>query len=211
MDRDSKKLEKPLSALRRKAEAAFEKAVNFFNDRNPREKVMVVILAAFLVIFLDYWVLINPVVRVFRNTLPDLAIFESELKSSRDDQANQDGIQKEWLAAKQAAAEKEKSFVAPDELPALLENLSKLALESGVKILSLKTGATQEAGNTHRYATVSIRLSALAGAHELGSFLSKLESNRTYFKVLDLKIAVQQADFKRHLVDAILQVCQRAG
>ncbi len=208
-----KKLEgPPTSPFRQKIDSGIEKAVNFFNGRNTREKVMIIILGAALVIFFDYWVLIHPVVNVFRNTLPDLAALESELKSYRDDQNNKGRIEKEWLGSKKETSEKERSFVAPDELPSLLENLSKVALESGVKILSLKTGESEESGNTHRYARVPIHISAVAGTHELGAFLSRLESGQTFFKVLDLKIKAQgPSEPKRHIVDAVLQVYRRSS
>lgn len=199
------------SVFRRKIEEAWEKAANFFNGRNTREKVMILVLAACSVVFLDYWALIHPVVTVFGDTLPNVAALESEVHSYRSDRTNQDKIKHEWTQAKERMAETEKSFVAPDGLSALLENLSKLAQESGVKILTLNTGEPEEAGQTRRYARVPIRLSAVAGTHNLGEFLTRLESGQTFFKVVDLKIKAQPSDAKRHWVEMTLQVYRRSG
>lgn len=197
------------SAVRQKLEEAWEKAANFFNGRNPREKVMIIVLAACTVVFLDYWVLIHPVVQVFQDTLPNVAALEADAKAYRDDQADRTKIEPISVKAKEETAEAEMSFVAPDGLPALLENLSKLAQGSGVKILTLNTGEAEEAGQTRRYTRVPIRISAIAGTHALGEFLSRLESGQTFFRVVDLKIKAQPPETKRHWVEMTLQVYRR--
>ena len=199
------------SVFRQRAEEAWEKGANFFNSRNTREKVMLLVLAACTVIFLDYWILIHPVVQVFRDTLPNLAALESDARSYRSDQANREKIEADWTRAKDQAAETEKSFVAPDGLPALLENLSKLAQGSGVKILSLKTGEAEEVGQSRRYTRVPIFLSAVAGTHNLGDFLAHLESGKTFFRVTDLKIKAQPPDGKRHGIEMTLEVYRRSA
>ena len=172
---------------------------------------MLIVLAACTLVFLDYWALIHPVAQVFDKTLPQLALLDADIRSYRADQDHKEKIQADWLEAKRKLSEYEKSFVAMDELPALLENLSKLALDSNVKILSLKTGEPEEAGTSKRYTRVPVRINAVAGTHELGNFLSRLESGVTYFGVEDLKIAAQQTEPRRHQVEMILQVYRRPG
>lgn len=199
------------SLFHRRLEEAWETGVNFFNGRNTREKVMILALAACSVVFLDYWALIHPVVTVFQETLPNVAALESEVNSYRSDQKNQDKIKQEWAQAKDRMAEAEKSFVAPDGLSALLENLSKLAQGSGVKIIALTTGEPEEAGQTRRYTRVPIRLSAVASAHHLGEFLARLESGQTFFKVVDLEIKAQPSDAKRHSIETTLQIYRRSA
>lgn len=204
----AKKFDKK-NALRERFETVWERGVGFFNGRNSREKVMLIALVVCTVVFLDYWTLIHPVVQVFNNTLPQLSLLDGDVRSYRADQENKETIQSAWAEAKGKISEHERRFVAPDELPALLENLSKLALESKVKILSLKTGEPEEAGTSQRYTRVPVSISAIAGSHELGNFLSSLESAMTYFKVHDVKITVQQSEPKRHQVDLVLQVYRR--
>ncbi len=207
----SEAIKQKKSVYHQKAEEAWEKGANFFNGRNPREKMMIIAFAACLIVFLDYWVLIHPVVQVFRDTLPNLAVLEADAESYRTDQKNREPIERACAEAQNRIMETENGFVAPDGLPALLENLSKQAQESGVKILSLRTGEAEEAGQTRRYSSVPIRISAVAGTHNLGKFLARLESGRTFFKVLDLKVAAQSSDPKRHLIDTTLQVYRRAS
>lgn len=199
------------SVIFERLEALWDKGVNFFNNRNTREKIMIIALAACLVVFLDYWLFIHPVVQVFSNTLPQLNLLESDSRSYKLDIQNREKIKESWAAAKAKLAENELQFVAPDELPALLENLSRLALNSNVKILSLKTGEPQEAGSSGRYTRVPVRMSAVAGTHELGNFLSRLESGKTFFNVEDLKITAQQTDPKRHQAELVLEVYRRSA
>ena len=110
----------------------------FINERNPREKQLIIVVGILGIIFLDYWLLINPVVKIFTNNYSQFATLQSELQGLRDDQKNKKVIEKNWNQIKEKLAQTEKCFVAADEMPAFLENISKLAQNSGVKVLSLQ-------------------------------------------------------------------------
>jgi len=106
--------------------------------------------------------------------------------------------------------EKEKMFVAPGEIPSLFENLSKLAQNSGLKIISLKPANSPE-GDSGNYQRIPIRISALAGTHELGKFLAELEGGGTFFRVTDLKIVANTSDIRRHSIDLSLEACRKGS
>ncbi len=183
-----------------RAQASFEKAVAYVNARNAREKTMIIVLAAACVFALDYLVLVNPIVHLFGQTLPKLEAFGNELDSLRADQKNKDLIARDWEDTKARLAAKEGSFVAPNELPALLEDLSRLAGGSGVKILNLKPSPETEEKSKGRYALVPIQISGLAATHDFGNFLAQLEGGPRFFRVTNVTIntASVGADARRH-------------
>ena len=207
----NKTVEKLIKLRDEKLLPLFEKAVNYINARNPREKIMIIAFAAAFVLFVDYWILMRPIIHAFRTTMPQLAELDNELKALRHDKKNKELVARQWQEAQDSVADRERSFIAPDELPSLLENLSQLALDSNVKILTLKPApelATEK--KESRYTSTPIKISALAGTHEFGKFVAKLESGTTFFRVMNMTIRDNSPDIKRHRVDLDLEVYSRA-
>ncbi len=216
-------------SLKRLAEAKLrpllEKANAFFSARNVREKAMLVIFAAAFLLFLDYWILIRPVIGVFTETIPKLAALDIELDGLRHDKKNRASIAREWEESRARMTAKEDTFITRDRVPALLENISKLASDSGVKILSLKPMApavekpgrgakpaksTPAVKGASKNSPVLIRLNGLAGTHEFGSFLARLESGPTFFRVKDIHIATQgELDIRHHSLEVNIETYSR--
>lgn len=184
---------------------ALDKAVGFYNTRTVREQLLLLIFAASLVLSLDYFVLIRPVQRIFADTLPKLGSLKRELKSLKDDKKNKALLEAHWQETTAKLGEAEKSFVDSDEVSALLEELSRLAQASGVKITTLKPITIARAGEGLVYSPVPIKMNALAGTHELGRFLVKLETSRPFFKVTDMRIVENQMDSRKHQIDLELE------
>ena len=181
----------------------------FLNSRNPRERVMFLALAACTLLVLDCYILIRPVIGFLAGTGPQIALLQEELNGLRNDQKNKALIVKEWSGKRKKLEEIEQGFIAPNEISVLLENLSNLASESDVKIISLKPSESAAAGLTGPYGTVPIKISALAGTHELGGFLARLESGPKLFKITDLKITENPLETRRHIVELDIQAFRK--
>jgi Tfp pilus assembly protein PilO len=203
--------EKKPSFVDQKIKPALEKAIGWFNGRKTSEKVMFVILAAVIIIAIDYWILIRPVMKTFSETLPQIGTLESKLHELKSDQKNVKKIDEDWLNQNKILEQKEKMFIAPNELPALLENLSKLASDSGVKIISLNPIETTTVSPSGRYGLIPIKISGVAATHELGKFLSKLEGGNVYFRVVELNISENPVDLRRHLVNIQIETYRTSG
>src|SRR3989338_3420778 len=136
----------------------------FINERNPREKQMIIVLSILGIIFLDYWFLINPVVKIFTNNYSQFKMLQNKFQELSNDQKNKKVIEKNWNQIKEKLGQTEKCFVAPDEMPAFLENISKLAQNSGVKVLSLQPLENLEKSNkkdVNPYTGLLIKMSAV--------------------------------------------------
>ena len=182
----------------------------FINERNPREKQMIIVLGLIGILFFDYWILIHPVIKTYAQVISQYSALETELRGLKDDQKNKKFIEKMWDKEKEDLKTTEKRFVGPNEMPALLENLSKLALDSGVNVMSLEplesSNKNAKKGTAAPYSSVSIRMSAVGGTHEIGKFLSWLENNPTFIKVTDIKISPNPADDRRHILELQIEV-----
>lgn len=190
-----------------KGSPAFSRLVNgfnsFFENRAPSEKNLIVVFVFALILAADYMVFIRPVMRVFSEVAPQLAAEKQKLQSTREDLQNRRAIHERWASAGEKLKSMDARFVMKNEVPAILENLSKLAQECSVKIITLKPADTEPAGPG--FLRIPIRLSATAGTHELGKFLAHLESDKIYFKVNDLKISANASDERRHTVELSIE------
>lgn len=185
----------------------------FINERNPREKQMIIIFGILGIIFFDYWLFINPVVKVFTKNLSQSGALESELRGLKDDQKNKQRIEQNWNQTEEKLEQSEKRFIPPNEMPAFLENISKLALDSGVKVMSLQPFEKPGKGNAKEssspYSGMSIKISAIGGTHEFGKFLSLLETNPTFIKVIALRISHNTMDDRKHTLELSIEVYRK--
>ena len=182
---------------------AVEKLNNFLENRDEKQKHFIVGLLFVVVLLADFFILIRPVIYVFTQTVPQLSAQKLALDSLRDDMKNKETIGKRWEVVREKFAETQKQFIPQSEVSSLLESLSKLAQESQVKIITLKPLETSDAGSG--LLRIPIRMSAVAGTHDLGSFLAYLEGGRTYFKVTDMKISTNVMDEHRHVIELSIE------
>jgi type IV pilus assembly protein PilO len=190
--------------------AFLDPAMNYLNSRNPREKIMIVALGGALVLAIDYLLILNPMVGVFMKITPKIGIERSVLAGLKDDKRNSAKIETEWTQFEAKLTEIDKRFVAPDSMPALLENLSQIASDSGIRITSLKPTESVKA-ETPGFARVPIRVNATGGGHELGQFLAKLENGGTFFKITNLRVTVDDNQPKRHLIEIDVEAYRKTG
>ena len=183
---------------------------NYLNTRSPREKLFVIAFAIVFVLFLDFFFWLAPVVRALTGTMPTLSSLREGLDELKEDRKNEAKIREKWESTRQELADNEKGFEVSEQLPTLLENLSKLATESGVRITSLKPVEAPPLPGKRLYFSVPIEIKATAATHELGNFVSKLETAVTFFKITDLKISANTADERKHSIEMMVETYRKA-
>ena len=188
----------------------FDVAAAFLNSRNVREKYMLFAFAGVFLFTLDYFLWLAPVLKTYTKAAPQIFALREERKSLKEDLKNQALIQRKWEEAKKDIGDKDLMFISPDETPALLENLSKEAQKTGVRITSLEPSEKPEGNRSKKgHVPLPIRLEANAGTHELGAFLSNLETGKTFFRVTNLKIMENPSNDRRHVVELSMEAYKR--
>ena len=188
----------------------FDFVANFLNARAPRERLLLVGFAVVLVFVVDYFLWLAPVSAALMRTIPSLSSTEAELDELKEDQKNQSAIKQKWGSVQKDLKDKENGIGGSSEIAPMLENLSKLASGSGVKITSLKPVENMNPAVSKLYFSVPIQLQATAGTHELGLFLMRLETGGTYFKVANLKISANSANERKHLIEMMVETYRKA-
>jgi Tfp pilus assembly protein PilO len=97
----------------------------------------------------------------------------------------------------------EKKFLSEDEISSLLEDFSRVAESSGVKILKIKPlellAATSGAANAPGfYSEFPILIEARAGYHEAGRFINNLENTERFIRIDDIEIRGRLEEPRHH-------------
>lgn len=186
---------------------SLEKLTQFFNGRSPREKIIMIGAGVCFVVLVDFALILQPLGAKLFSVQPQLQALGKEAKELKQDRKDKEKIESEWKAIHEQIAGLDQRFALSSEASA--ENLSVMARESGVKILSLapvekpKGGAAaSSSGQT------GIKIDASAGAHALGKFLAKIETSPLFFRVTHLTIRENAGDVKNHLIEMSVE-CYR--
>jgi type IV pilus assembly protein PilO len=97
-----------------------------------------------------------------------------------------------------------------EEFPAVLENLSSMARNSGVRITKIMPKKDTQAGSqaapeSEIYRQQAILIDAQCGYHQLGTFIAELESAERFMEISDIKIESGKANPKKHNVQLIVK------
>jgi len=184
----------------------FLKKINFPEIQldEAKKKALLIYGGAALVILIAYFFFfLKPGLGKLFELLPKVRERKIAIKSVRNDLLLEDKLKVRLRVLKKGSSEYEKKLPREKELPIILENLSKIARSSRVKILSI-TPQAEKVGGEGVYQEVPVLISARSGYHELGAFIDRLENNARYMQVSDIKIRSAGDNPKRHNVEFIV-------
>ena len=133
--------------------------------------------------------------------------------------ANEATVQEQYRQVEQTVASLRRLLPGEEELPAMIGRLSDLASQTQVKIQTIfpqrsfepegTAGRLSAAGSASEpasiyYRDIPIQIDALAGYHQLGAFLSLIESGDKPLRVSSLRISANPKEPKRHHVKLLL-------
>ncbi len=156
-----------------------------------------------------YFVFVPQAVSVFKLS-GNVGKMKSELKSARLVIAGTDKLENDLQEHSEKVESYEKKLPAEQEIPTLLENLSKMAKDSDIKIVGIVPAMSsfkdnKPVRNSLIYREIPILITAKSGYHELGHFLDNLENADRFMKVADISIKANKTSPKKH--DVELMIC----
>jgi Tfp pilus assembly protein PilO len=159
------------------------------------------LLLALAIIFTYSRLFIIPTFRALGDLSPKVATLKQNIKLAQSS-IKSIGILKNQLSdLKQRIGNYENRLPQKKEIPTILQHLSQMAIESGVKITSIEPARELIPSASKDYTEVPITLTAKCGYHQLATFISKLESSRQFMKVSNIKITHNANDIYHHHVD----------
>ncbi len=177
--------------------------INFKNTKQIMAIAAVIALGAFY-LYVNF--LLLPQIRGLAKVYNEVRKIRSEIKVSERDISGVDNLKKQVAQYHSKIESYERMLPIEQEVPKLLEELSDMAKSSNVKIIGITSVQSKQEvdAQTQIYREIPILINAGSGYHELGKFLSRLESANRFMKVADIKIKESNMALKRHDVELLV-------
>ena len=183
--------------------------------RNQRTLLLVIVLGAFIL-----WAYVafiaGPLMREAATLNRQVSGAREDLRLLQASTTNEGALREQYEQVSEAVKSLRRLLPAEEEIPTVIEHLSGLASETGIKIQAIfpqrvleplapigKEGVAASAPIVYR--EIPIQIDALAGYHQLGTFLSLVESSEKPMQIATLTISANQKEPKRHLVKLLLR------
>ena len=163
--------------------------------------------------------LVGPLLREAGSLSEQVRSAREQLRTLEAATSNEAVLRDQHRQLNETVASLRKMLPPEEEIPAVIEHLSDLASQTGVRIQVIlpqhqgdtpedARNATQPQGKTASgpvvFKEVPIQIDALAGYHELGAFLSLVESGEKPMLVSSLRISGSK-DLRRQVIKVILR------
>ena len=168
----------------------------FLDKHKVNYFILALIVAAYL------FVLLTPEIKVLFQKLSEGNRLKARIVEIKKDWANIDTFKKRIAELHEQIDYYEKKLPGEKEIPAVLGYLSEAAKEMNVRITEIEPGKVDkdEIAPSSLYYKEPILLNAECGYHQLGRFLSKLESADRFMKISDIKIIADPRNANIHYV-----------
>ena len=191
---------------------------------SPREQKTLALVVGLGIVILWVYVsfILGPLMREVGELGQQVHERSEELRVLKTAVAGEETLREQQRQLQVAVASMQQLMPSEEELPAVIETLSDLAGQSQVKIQTifpLRTGSEGAArkekdrdknrstgpAQPDLYKEVMIQIDALAGFHQLGSFLSLVEQGAKPMRVASLRITQDPKETKRQRIKLLLQ------
>lgn len=173
---------------------------------NPRQMMILAAGSSFIILVLYINFLLVPQVSGVVGGIMRMNKAQAELRTAQTEGARIPQLRESIESFQEKVDKYENMLPAQQEIPSLLENLSNMARDSGIKIVGITPVATAEdrPGKDQIYKEQPILISAKSGYHELGRFIDNLENSSRFMKVGNIQIKASSASPKKHDVELLV-------
>jgi len=177
---------------------------NWKQEIYKNQKLILYGIITFCLLFANYNLFLKPAIASLRETWPQVRNLYNRLNIAKNAVISIPTYKLQIEDLRKKLTLYNKKFSTKQEISVLLKELSDMAKDSEVKIISIKPHAAvtstgqDAAGSTYQKFPISIN--AGCGYHQLGAFLSKLENADTFMRVTDIRITVNPQSPIEHMV-----------
>jgi Tfp pilus assembly protein PilO len=181
------------------------------------EKNQYYILGGLLIfIFLfDYFVLMQWQLRILRNLNPKISTLANDLKDANNNFQRAQQFQTEAARLREQVQKLNKSIISKEEIPSLLENISRMAQDVGVQLDQIKPlaglGAPILEDKDGKYYAFPIQINARGGYHDIGRFFNKIETAQAFLSIKNFQLVASPEDTSRHLARLTIEAIISEG
>ena len=172
---------------------------------------------ALVVLYIYGAYVIAPLLHEVKNLESQIASSKQRVQMLEMATANEAALRQQHRQVESAVLALKRTLPAEQQLPAVIERLSDLASQAGVKIQTIfpqRSGdeaapaappKTPAPAGPVVYKDVLIEIDAVAGFHQLGTFLGLIESGDDPMQVASLKIQTDPRGVKRPQIKLVIK------
>ncbi len=186
----------------------FEQFIFRLSQITPRQKNYILIGCVVLIFVFDIFVFMRPQFRALSKTNEKIKSLSQEMKALQSNSQKLEQFKEETEELKTKVSLKSGRIVSKESVPLILEKLSRLANENGIKMDNIKPLSDREKSIVKRkeqeYIALPIQIKAKSGYHNFGKFLSRVEQAEILFRVKEFTMTAAP-ELKLHNVELTLE------
>lgn len=180
-----------------------------FLKKIKKREIIVFAIVACIVVFAGYYrFFLSPVISKALSVFREASKLQSRLDKAELSINRRSTLRSEIEELKSKANLYSHKLPKEEEFPAVLESLSAMALNSGVKItkiLPLKKSIPEDSSHAGIYSQQEISITAQCGYNQLGMFIAELENTERFMEVSDIRIEAGRMNPKKHNVQLVVK------
>lgn len=179
-----------------------------FKDTKTQTIILMVLLGVIIFVMYIYFIFMPQVARDI-DLIGKTIRMKGDLKEARSLISEKETLKKKAAEFNEKIEIYEKKLPVEQEIPNLLENLSKMAINANITIIGITPAVlpdlkAQKGKKGQIYQETPILITAKSGYHELGRFLNNLENGDRFMKVADISIKANAAAPNKHDVELMV-------
>lgn len=173
--------------------------------KSPKQMAIVISSTVLFGLLVSIIFIFKPQVVNISGVRTSLGKLKVDLRNARSD-ISRIGVMKDEIESYDKKIDQyEKTLPTEDGIPGLLESLSEMAKSANMRIAGIVPVDHKGSGAGNRvYKEIPIMITAKAGYHELGRFLSSLENSDRFMKVADMQIKADKVSPKKHDIELLV-------
>ena len=180
-------------------------------SRADRHRIVLIGLLAILAVWVYYGYVVTPLFQAVAQVNQAVRVARDQLRESEHALTQEPQLHQQHRQMEQQVARLWDVILTEDELPVVMERLTALAGQTGVKLQLItpqrplvSATETKTPSPAPLYTEIPIQLDALAGFHQLGTFLSRVEQDEQPSQLRSLRISENPKLLRRHVVKMTL-------
>lgn len=180
-------------------------------DKSEKKKIIFIVVAIFLLGYLDFRFIIKPQFRYIGGISPKIVKLRADMDKLNKDLVAMKDLQNKQAGMKPEAAQKVKKIISQEQVPLLLQFISDVANKNNITVTQikptkqLKTKADKKQNVSLQFMSVSIALVLSCDYHRLGKFINDLENAENFFAVEEIRIIPGSSDYINQNVNLLLK------
>lgn len=169
-----------------------------------RKRIVLACALAVALLWVYYGAILSPLARAAIRTGQEFRQATRQLQDIEQALVQEPQLLQQQREMDARVAQLRSSVPAEDQLPNVLQHLTEVAAQTGIKVQSVTPQPSASKDPPTLYRHVPIQLDALAGYHQLGVFLSRVETEGPPMQLQSLRIAANPKLLRRHDVKMLL-------